>query len=292
MSRRDSLTMLGFGLAAAACGSAASGGDASDGGGGGLGGAGSSGTGGATATGGAGSGSGGTVAASCDTSAGGWATAGTSCMTDVAEYPNPFGSLGSVCPAQPEPTIGPCHTTSPLRVDVTNGLEGIPLRIALRVVDADCQPIEGALVEIWHTDFQGGYSGDIVDMCTREEADKQEDFMRGYQPTDADGVAYFNSCFPGWYQGRAVHVHVRILTTDYAAADNAPAACITQLLWADDFVDEIFTSVPLYAQFGLPDTHLSNDNVVGGASDQSMFVFDVQQTSDGAMLCSKTISIG
>ncbi len=96
---------------------------------------------------------------------------------------------------------------------------------------------------------------------------------------------------PGWYRGRAVHVHVRVLTTAYNGADNAPAAAVTQLLWADDFVDSIFTNVPIYAELGQPDTHLRDDNVVGNVGDQAPFLFETEQMSDGAMLCSKTIVV-
>lgn len=252
--------------------------------------AGAGGTAGATEAGAAGQ-AGATGSATCELFKG-WAAGGTKCMTGAGSYPNPFGLTATSCPTSPEATIGPCHTTSPLRVDISDGLVGIPMRMALRVVDSNCKPVPGAIVEVWHTNYKGGYSGDIVQMCTLEAADKAKVFCRGYQVADSSGVVHFDSCFPGWYRGRALHVHVRILKTAYAAADNAPAASITQLLWSDAFVDGIFKDVPLYAAFGLPDTHLSNDNVVGDAADKSVFLFDTQQMADGTMLCSKTLIIG
>jgi protocatechuate 3,4-dioxygenase beta subunit len=272
--------MLGLGVAAAACSSNSSSTRIGTGGAAGSAGAGASG-------GAAGSDS---VSGSCALEDG-WATGGTDCMTDVASYPNPFTSTATSCPTKPDVTIGPCHTTSLERVDISNGLVGIPMRMALRVVDGSCNPVSGAIVEVWHTNYEGGYSGDINQMCTLEEAHKQQDFFRGYQVTDAEGIVSFNSCFPGWYRGRAVHVHVRVLTTSYDGSDNARAAAITQLLWDDSFVDSIFTNVPLYAAFGVPDTHLSNDNVVGNASDRSAYVFDTAQMSDGTLLCSKTVVV-
>jgi protocatechuate 3,4-dioxygenase beta subunit len=277
ISRRATLYMLGLGVAAVACSSESS--SSSNGTGG------SAGSAGGAATGGAG---GETAACGLEN---GWATGGTSCMTDVANYPNPFTAAASSCPTKPDVTIGPCHTTSVERVDISNGLLGIPMRMALRIVDDSCNPVSGAIVEVWHTNYKGGYSGDINQMCTLEEADKQEDFFRGYQVTNADGIVYFNSCFPGWYNGRAVHVHVRVLTTAYDGSDNAPSAAITQLLWDDTFVDTIFTNVSLYSEFGVPNTHLSNDNVVSGVSDKQAFIFETAQMSDGTMLCSKTIVV-
>jgi protocatechuate 3,4-dioxygenase beta subunit len=294
ISRRTTLYMLGLGVAAAACSSsksttsAGTGGTAGSAGAGGAG-AGGSATGAATAM--AGAAGSGPVTVSC-TLDDGWATGGTDCMMDVASYPNPFTAAATSCPTKPDVTIGPCHTTSLERMDISNGLVGIPMRMALRIVDGSCNPVSGAIVEVWHTNYKGGYSGDINRMCTLEEADnKQQDFFRGYQVSDADGIVYFNSCFPGWYRGRAVHVHVRVLTTPYDGADNAPSAAITQLLWDDSFVDAIFTNVPLYAAFGVPDTHVSNDNVVGNVSDQEAYLFDTAQMSDGTMLCSKTIVV-
>jgi protocatechuate 3,4-dioxygenase beta subunit len=235
-------------------------------------------------------GSGGEETASCERFDG-WATGGTACMTDVDGYPDPFTVAATLCPTKPDVTIGPCHTTSDERVDISNGIQGIPLRMALRIVDPSCNAVSGAVVEVWHTNYLGGYSGDINQMCTLDEVDEKSDFFRGYQITDANGVVHFNSCFPGWYRGRAVHIHVRVLTSAYDGADNAPAAAVTQLLWADDFVDGIFTNVPLYAALGRPDTHLDDDNVVGDVSDQAAFLFETQQMDDGTMLCSKTIVI-
>lgn len=291
ISRRATLYMLGLGVAAVACSSGEGSASSGTGGAAGSAGGGAGGTGGvAGGTGAAAAGGAGGEAASCGLE-NGWATGGTSCMTDVAGYPNPFTADATICPTKPDVTIGPCHTTSLERVDISNGLLGIPMRMALRIVDDSCSPVSGAIVEVWHTNYKGGYSGDINQMCTLEEADKQADFFRGYQVTNADGIVYFNSCFPGWYNGRAVHVHVRVLTTAYDGADNAPSAAITQLLWDDAFVDTIFTEVSLYSEFGIPNTHLSNDNVVSGVSDKEPFVFETAQMSDGTMLCSKTIVV-
>jgi protocatechuate 3,4-dioxygenase beta subunit len=220
----------------------------------------------------------------------GWATGGTAAMLAKASYPNPFASgSGSSCALTCEATIGPCHTTSPLRADVSNGWNGLPMRIALRVVDEACKPVQGALVEIWHTNYKGVYSGRINQMCNKDEVDRADDYFRGYLESDADGRVDFDSVFPGWYAGRAVHIHLRVLKGTYQAADNAEAWVVTQLLWDDALVKSIFGGEPLYADFGTPDTLLATDNVVGGESDSTRVVWDVQKMSDGAMLVSKTL---
>ncbi|MET0284203.1 MAG: intradiol ring-cleavage dioxygenase [Polyangiales bacterium] len=219
----------------------------------------------------------------------GWATGGVAAMTAKASYPNPFTSAGTSCELTCEATIGPCHTTSPLRVDVSNGWDGLPMRIAVRVVDASCTPVVGALVEIWHTNYKGIYSGRISTMCNKDEVDRADDYFRGYQVSDADGVVYFDSVFPGWYSGRAVHIHLRVLKGSYQSADNAEAWNITQLLWDDQLVKSIFADQPLYKDYGTPDTLLSADNVVGGESDKTRITWDIAKMTDGAMLASKTL---
>jgi protocatechuate 3,4-dioxygenase beta subunit len=211
-------------------------------------------------------------------------------MTAKASYPNPFASgSGTSCALSCEATIGPCHTTSPMRTDVSKGWDGLPMRIALRVVDESCKPVQGALVEIWHTNYKGIYSGRISTMCNKDEVDRADDYFRGYLQTDADGRVDFDSVFPGWYSGRAVHIHLRVLKGSYQAADGAQAWVITQLLWDDALVTSIFGAQPLYKDYGTPNTLLSTDNVVGGESDKSKVTWDVTRMTDGAILASKTL---
>jgi len=76
--------------------------------------------------------------------------------------------------------------------------------LRLSVVDAKtCRPIKGAAVDIWHCDASGIYSGFGAGRSSRT-------FMRGIQRTNANGVATFKTVYPGWYQGRTVHIHVKV----------------------------------------------------------------------------------
>jgi protocatechuate 3,4-dioxygenase beta subunit len=163
------------------------------------------------------------------------------------------------------------------------------VRLSLRVLDEECQPLEDVIVEIWHTNHEGIYSGNITDMCNDVEEYKSQLFFRGYQRTDAAGVVNFDTCYPGWYSGRVVHIHFRIMTGVYDASDNANAEVISQLFFTDELNNEIFGSHQDYSSFGQPDTQLGNDNVVGGEDDPSPYVLDIQKMSDGVMLASKTI---
>jgi protocatechuate 3,4-dioxygenase beta subunit len=104
----------------------------------------------------------------------------------------------------PELTEGPYYLDLDLvRSDITEDRPGLPLDLRVSVVDADaCEPIEGAAVDVWHCDAGGAYSG--------VEGAAGETFCRGVQLTDASGVAEFRTIFPGWYTGRAVHVHLKV----------------------------------------------------------------------------------
>jgi protocatechuate 3,4-dioxygenase beta subunit len=107
------------------------------------------------------------------------------------------------CVLAPEQTEGPYYVEdAALRRNVTEGRPGVPLTLRLLVVNASsCKPIRGAAVEIWHCDAGGVYSGVQGDTGM---------FMRGVQRTDAKGLALFKTIYPGWYQGRTVHIHTMV----------------------------------------------------------------------------------
>lgn len=216
----------------------------------------------------------------------GWASGGTAAMTAKASYPDPFTSALATCSLVATTTEGPCTTTTDLsRADVSDGWKGLPVRFALKVVDASCNPLAGATVKIWHTNYEGSYSGQTpnTNMCLKQQAYSANNFFRGVQTTDAKGVVAFDTCFPGWYRGRTIHIH-------YAVGHDGKTFT-SQLVFDQALVASIFASHPDYASFGAPDTTNASDNVVGG-KDLSTFVLDTQKMSDGAMLASKTLVVG
>jgi len=109
------------------------------------------------------------------------------------------------CVLTPEMTDGPYYISGEkLRHDITQGKPGTRLDLALTVVDAStCRPVRGALVDIWHCDAGGVYSGFGAGASNRT-------FLRGLQKTNAHGVARFKTIYPGWYPGRTVHIHVKV----------------------------------------------------------------------------------
>ena len=109
------------------------------------------------------------------------------------------------CVLSPEVTEGPYYLDlDRIRRDITEGKAGLRLDLRIKVVDASaCKPIEDVAVDIWHADAGGTYSG-----FTAEGTDGRT-FLRGVQLTGDDGVARFRTIYPGWYTGRAIHIHLK-----------------------------------------------------------------------------------
>jgi protocatechuate 3,4-dioxygenase beta subunit len=127
------------------------------------------------------------------------------------------------CVVQPEQTEGPYFVDKMLnRADITTdpstgvAKQGVPLRLTFNVsrttADGKCVPLQGALLDVWHCDAAGIYSG-VKDPSFNTVG---QHFLRGYQVTDERGSATFTTIYPGWYPGRAVHVHFKVRTTPAA----------------------------------------------------------------------------
>ncbi|MFE9673149.1 intradiol ring-cleavage dioxygenase [Streptomyces sp. NPDC006259] len=128
-------------------------------------------------------------------------------------------AAAAVCTLTKELTEGPYYLDGQyVRADITEGKAGIPLKLTLKVVDDDtCAPLPNALVEVWHSDALGEYSG-FVGNNGHDEPDNGT-FLRGGVLTDAAGVAAITTVYPGWYRGRCVHIHVKVHTNVTLTSD-------------------------------------------------------------------------
>lgn len=107
--------------------------------------------------------------------------------------------------------------TNPGAADIARGISGASLTIALRAIDAaTCQPIRDAVIDIWHCDTGGLYSGHNLAVDETIKSPKHtppvngERYCRGALRTDADGIAEFRSIYPGYYVERAIHIHFKV----------------------------------------------------------------------------------
>ena len=116
----------------------------------------------------------------------------------------------ATCSLTPQQTSGPFYfDVDRIRSDIREDRQGTPLRLALRVRNAEgCEPLPDAVVEVWHCDAAGSYSG--FDSAAGGAADTTETFLRGAQVTNAGGIVEFRTIYPGWYPGRTIHVHAMV----------------------------------------------------------------------------------
>ena len=147
-----------------------------------------------------------------------------------------------VCFLTPQQIEGPYYLDPGLvRAGIAEGRAGVPLRVDLRVIDgATCKPSARARVDIWHADAQGIYSG------YEGQGDKQnlstvgQKFLRGTQITNSEGAVRFETIYPGWYTGRATHIHFKVLLDDRNV--------LTGQMYFPDAVNEfIYANIPAYA---------------------------------------------
>lgn len=214
----------------------------------------------------------------------GWATGGTAGMS--GDYPDPFtGGLGDRCALTCSATLGPCYVSTLERMDISEGQNGLPVRFAFLIVDEMCRPIEGAALDIWHTSANGYYSGEDAPFgCTLgDPAAEMSRWFRGVQSSNAAGRVDFNSCFPGWYPGRTIHIHftVRLNNEEY----------LTSQLYFDDLLsNEIIAAEPIYSDRGPRDTDNTTDGLISAAAAPD-YSFQTARMSDGAMLAWKVLVI-
>jgi len=125
------------------------------------------------------------------------------------------GSTSSSCAATPSETEGPypdrlgmINNQAFFRRDITEGRPGLPLSLMLTIVNTNqnCQPLTNAAVEIWQCDATGNYS----EYAQPGYDGTGQTFLRGLQMTDTSGQVTFTTIYPGWYAGRATHIHVDV----------------------------------------------------------------------------------
>jgi protocatechuate 3,4-dioxygenase beta subunit len=197
-------------------------------------------------------------------------------------------STGSVAPAiavpdcvvRPELTEGPFFVDkqldrSDIRIEPSTGrtVEGVPLALTINVSEVGggkCTPLAGAMVDLWQCDAHGVYSA-VNDRMSGTDASSQK-FLRGYQVTDAKGMAAFTTIYPGWYRGRTVHIHFKVRTPAAAARAGRRDGTYdftSQLFFDEALSDRVFAQAP-YAGRGRRDTTNARDGIFRSAGRQLM----------------------
>jgi protocatechuate 3,4-dioxygenase beta subunit len=164
----------------------------------------------------------------------------------------------------PQQTEGPYFVDdmpnrSEILADTSTGTiqEGIPLNVTINVYDVDdgaCIPLSNAQVDLWHANSQGVYSG--------VEGSPGTNFLRGYQLTDSNGTVQFSTIYPGWYEGRAIHIHVKVRTFE---GSTETSEWTSQFYLPNSTNDQVHTQPP-YSDHGLVGMANEQDGIYTGPS--------------------------
>jgi protocatechuate 3,4-dioxygenase beta subunit len=157
-------------------------------------------------------------------------------------------SSNAACAETPSETAGPFPSlTEMFRSDIREGKAGAMLTLTIQVVNGGdgCSPVQGANVEIWHVDAAGDYS--------QYGSQSAQTFLRGIQTTDASGQVVFTTIYPGWYQGRATHIHVEV-------GIGGVSRKVTQIAFPEDVSDLVHAS-GAYSGRGANPTANSRDGI-------------------------------
>jgi protocatechuate 3,4-dioxygenase beta subunit len=172
---------------------------------------------------------------------------------------------------KPQQTEGPYFVEgmpnrSDIRSDPSDGSvqPGIPLHLVIHVYDVDnggsCTALKGARVDIWHANPQGLYS------AVNDQGTTGKKFLRGYQVTDNNGAVSFITIYPGWYQGRAIHIHDKVRTFN----GSEKTFEWTSQLYLNNSINQHVSTQPPYSNRGPPDMTNEQDGIYTAASTDSV----------------------
>ena len=190
-------------------------------------------------------------------------------------------AAAATCLATPAQTEGPYFVEENLnRADIrsdpaTGAIKpGVLLTIKMTVslsTNTACALLPGARVEIWHCDAGGLYS-DVAQNNTRNQ-----EFLRGYQITDENGVVNFTTIYPGWYMGRAVHIHFKVRTY---SGETRLDEFTSQFFFDETLTDTVHAQAP-YNTRGRRDTLNSTDGIFRGTQNNERLLATVTRTELG-----------
>jgi protocatechuate 3,4-dioxygenase beta subunit len=196
----------------------------------------------------------------------------------------------NTCILIPSETAGPypfdlSNNPAMFRQDITEGNAGIPMNLTLTVVNINdnCNPIPNVRVDIWHCDKDGYYSEFNVSSWLGPQNHVGDTFFRGIQITDLNGQVQFTTIYPGWYPGRAVHIHFQVFL-------NSVLTATSQLCFPDALNTQV-NNLPPYSAHGQNPTTNSNDGVFSDMNNTQYQIAATAPNASGGYDASLTIGL-
>jgi protocatechuate 3,4-dioxygenase beta subunit len=156
------------------------------------------------------------------------------------------GSTNAACAVTPTETAGPYPSlTDMFRSDIRDGKTGTLLTLTVKVVNvnAACAAVANANVEVWHCDSAGNYS--------EYGTQTAQTYLRGIQTTNSNGEVTFTTIYPGWYQGRATHIHLEVTI-------NGVSRKVTQIAFPESVNNTVYGSGVYSSRGSNPTSNLSD----------------------------------
>jgi protocatechuate 3,4-dioxygenase beta subunit len=156
------------------------------------------------------------------------------------------GSTNAACAVTPTETAGPYPSlTDIFRSDIRDGKTGTLLTLTVKVVNvtAACAAVANANVEVWHCDSAGKYS--------EYGTETAQTYLRGIQTTNSSGEVTFTTIYPGWYQGRATHIHLEVTI-------NGVSRKVTQIAFPESVNNTVYGSGVYASRGSNPTSNLSD----------------------------------
>jgi protocatechuate 3,4-dioxygenase beta subunit len=187
------------------------------------------------------------------------------------------------CQFSPSVPEGPFYFDAKLvRQEIAEGRPGIPIEYRLSVVDAGCQPVANARVDIWQCDNAGLYSG--YDGQATGTSTVGMTFLRGVQMTDAQGLARFTAIYPGWYPRRLTHLHVKIHLS-------SKAIVTTNLFFPDAMNAKVYASAHYKGRGPNPNTLAQDVELKGDIARFNALMLNLTQDASGRYVGAYTFGI-
>jgi protocatechuate 3,4-dioxygenase beta subunit len=192
------------------------------------------------------------------------------CVVDAPETAGPYPGDGSN--TAPGSTSNILSESGVVRSDIrssfgrsTNAAAGVPLTLRIKLGDAAnaCAALPGYAIYVWHCTQDGKYS-----LYTAPD----ENYLRGVQVADGDGMVAFTTIFPGCYPGRWPHIHFEVYESLDTAIDHRNAVLTSQFALPSDTCKEVYGSATGYEASieSFARISVDSDNVFRDNSDDEM----------------------